>query len=48
VNLIEAPDGGIVVIARLSNDHAAVPAVVLPAPHAEQGHSQDGSASSSG
>lgn len=38
VNLIEAPDGGIVVIARLSNDHAAVPAVVSPAPHAEPGH----------
>jgi hypothetical protein len=49
VNLIEAPDGGIVVIARLSNDHAAIPAVVSIAPQAEPGHSpvkeSDGSAS---
>ena len=51
VNLIEAPDGGIVVITRLSNDHATIPATVSPAPRAEPGHSPlkpddpDGSAS---
>lgn len=36
VNLIEAPDGGVVAIARLRGAHAHVPAVERRAPRAER------------
>jgi hypothetical protein len=38
VNVIDAPDGGLVVLARFGHDHAAVGAAVHPTPHAGSGH----------
>lgn len=38
VNLIEAPDGGVVVLARFGHAHAAVTAPTKPAPRRESAH----------
>jgi hypothetical protein len=38
VNLIESPDGGVVVIARLRDTHAATPAIVSSPLQTDSGH----------
>lgn len=41
VNLIEAPDGGTVVLARLGHAHAEVPAPRVPTPRAERNEASE-------
>jgi hypothetical protein len=40
VNVIDAPDGGLVVLARFGHAHSAVGALVRPTPQADSGNEQ--------
>jgi hypothetical protein len=37
INVLEAPDGGVVVLARFAHAHAAVGATIVPRPRSDSG-----------